>query len=151
LCGHNALWEHVDGEFDMTDEKIIALHEKRKANQKERVAVNSKAWEERKRADDLPGFLATKAEQKSDWKSRNRDKSDRYAATTRTRAKASKKHYCNDCKMSFASSTALTNHLASTPHANKVSGKIVKPSAKALLSRAYNAKMKKEKKYHCDV
>jgi Zinc-finger double-stranded RNA-binding len=142
--------EKVTGDFDLSPGQLVAMAAARKLRIKERAARISKAWEAKQHSLDLNGFLAKKAKQKRSWIARN---SKRVAAShdkSIAKAKASKKHHCNVCDKIFVSASALTIHLSTKAHANKVAGKRPKLSAGARRSRAFNKKMQASKKYHCD-
>ena len=128
LCSHSALKETVAGDFDLSSEQLIAMAAARKLRLRER-----------------------KAKEKRIWTARNSKRAADTHAKSIAKARASKKHHCDVCDLTFPSASLLKIHLDTKAHANKVAGKRSKPSANTLRSRAFTEKTKANKRFHCEL
>jgi hypothetical protein len=153
LCSHTALMERPAGVFNMTEEQLKAYNDERKRHHKERTVANATRAIERRRANDLEGYLARNRRESQTWALRNKAKVLKTAAGVRARAIASKAHECKTCNISSQSRVALAQHLATKAHQEQLrianGGSAKSASGDALRSRRSAAKNKADKRFYC--
>ncbi|KAK5077771.1 carbamoyl-phosphate synthase (glutamine-hydrolyzing) cpa2 [Exophiala xenobiotica] len=157
LGSHSPLMEKFAGidQLDFTPEQLEFVAAARRQCTKMRMAVASKARDERERAQDLEGHLARKRTEKQAWYTNNQARAYDNERSSITNTIAAKKHYCSTCDISFGKPGLLHDHVLTDNHRKKAAnvaknGRYIK-SDNASRSAKCVAAAKASKKNHCAI
>ncbi|KAF4825435.1 hypothetical protein CGCSCA5_v000313 [Colletotrichum siamense] len=154
LCTHTAFLEKPPGDLEMSEAELESYNAKRRERALAKMKVNSKKFEDREKAISVEAYRARKRQEKLSWTNRNRDRVHQHAKTTRTNAKNSKRWSCDACNLDLDSVTALTKHMLSKAHVERVrlnaGGTPKKVSAENMRIRKWCTQKKASGAYRCE-
>ncbi|KAH6214549.1 hypothetical protein HBI42_137100 [Parastagonospora nodorum] len=132
LCSHVSLSECGKGDFSLSTEELEFLH-----------AIRLKNRRRQKNLDNLRYRVKWKASRPSQRRA------------NRLAVKATRKHECTTCKMTFGCQSELTAHLRRGLHKNNVEklarGEPIGPKPEAVRRAKLMARNVAQRRFHCDV
>lgn len=150
LCTHTAFMEVPRGTHNMTEAEFIEYNKRRREEALAKANKKSQEHRARKRALDLPGFLAQMRDEKREWSKANHERANEIARGVRARAIASGKHRCDVYGTSFPGQFQLNLHNTRKSHLRNV--QLVaegKPIHQPVQSK-YVKKMRESGQHKCD-
>ncbi|CAA9963584.1 PCK1-phosphoenolpyruvate carboxykinase [Pyrenophora teres f. maculata] len=148
LCSHSPLNEKIAGDIHLSIEEVELVS----AIQKARRVKYVKAHRAARKARDPDAFRARDRVTKNAWSARHHKRLAKVSANNRQKARASRRFACDTCDLALQSQHALTLHLSTASHADRVAG-VEKPEANKYNNNLQKARRAKTEAnlYRCDV
>jgi hypothetical protein len=119
LCSHCSLFEGIPGDFGLTAEEIEALSAEKVFARALGASETGREWDRDQRENNRDEFLEKRRESRAALAARSPERLRKEHREWREKRYEAKKLYCETCKMTFATPSAMEIHNATPTHLNK--------------------------------